>query len=75
MPASSPMLKLDREIESVKCQSCSSVFFTYLSVVIPSSFMKEEDDPTFYGKWVIGFRNGKEEGASLATQLFLLLNN
>ena len=47
MSAGSPMLKLDREIESIKCQSCSSVFFTYLYVAIPSLFMKEEDDPFF----------------------------
>ena len=47
MPTSSPMIKLDRDIESVKCQSCSSVFFTYLSVAIPSLFMIEDDDPIF----------------------------
>ena len=47
MPGSSPMLKLDKEIESVKCQSCSRVFFTHLYVVIPSLFMKEDDDPFF----------------------------
>ena len=30
---------------------------------------------TFYGKWVIGFRNGKELGASPALQPFFLLGN
>ena len=47
MPAGFPMLKLDREIESVKCQSCSRVFFTYLYVVIPFLFIKEEDNQLF----------------------------
>ena len=31
--------------------------------------------PTFHGKWVIGFRNGREAGASPALQLFFLLDN
>ena len=43
----SPMLKLDRE----KYRASMSVFqwciFTYLSVAIPSLFMKEKDDPLF----------------------------
>ena len=29
----------------------------------------------FYGKWVIGFRNGREEGASFAHQPFFLLDS
>ena len=28
-----------------------------------------------HGKWVIGFRNGREEGASLVCQPFYLLDN
>ena len=29
----------------------------------------------FYGKWVIGFRNGREEGASFVRQPFFLLDS
>ena len=47
MPADTPMLKLDKEMESVKCQSCSRVFFIYLIVAIASLYMKEDDDPLF----------------------------
>ena len=46
MSAGSPMLKLDKEIESVTV-SLSIVYFPSLSVAIPSLFMKEEDDPLF----------------------------
>ena len=45
MPVGSMMLKLDREIKSVKVfQLC---MFTYIYVAIPSLFMKEEDDPLY----------------------------
>ena len=47
MLAGSLMLKLDKEMDSVKCQSCSRVFFTYLTVAIASLFMKKDDDPLF----------------------------
>ena len=75
MPASFSMPKLDREIESV------NVFFFlaedfHLSFCCPSSFfLKDEDDPLFFGKWVIGFRNGREEGALFSHQPFFLLDN
>ena len=45
MPIGSMMLKLDKEIKSVKVfQLC---MFTYIYVSIPSLFMKEEEDPLF----------------------------
>ena len=53
-------------------QSC---IFHLPSVSIPSLFIKEEDDPFFYGKWVIGFPNGREEGVSFAHQPFFLLDS
>ena len=45
--AGSLMLKLDKEIESVNISLAVVYFFTYLSVVIPSLFMKKKDDPLF----------------------------
>ena len=30
---------------------------------------------TFYGKWMIGFQNGREEGASFTRQLSFLLDS
>ena len=47
MSAGSLMLKLDKEIESVNISLAVVYFFTYLSVVIPSLFMKKKDDPLF----------------------------
>ena len=47
MPAGSPMLKLDREINNVKKSILQAYIFTYIYVVIPSLFIKEEDDPLF----------------------------
>ena len=47
MPTNFPMLKLDREIESVNVSLLVVYFFTYLYVSIPSLFMKDEDDPLF----------------------------
>ena len=36
--------------------------------------MKEEDDILFYGKWMIGFRNRREEGTLVALQPFFLFD-
>ena len=36
--------------------------------------MKEEDDLLFYGKWVIGFCNRREEGTLFALQPFFLFD-
>ena len=47
MPTGSPMLKLNREIESVKKSVLQAYIFTYLSVAIHSLSMKKEDDPLF----------------------------
>ena len=59
VPVGSPMLKLDKEMESVKkCQSCSRIFFTYLFLSVTSLFTKEGSSSTFYGKihllWEVG---------------------
>ena len=47
MPSDSPMLKLGREIESVKMSVLQAYIFTYLYVVIASLYIKEDDDPLF----------------------------
>ena len=47
MSADSPMLKLDREIESVKMSVLQAYIFSYLSVAIASLYMKEDNDPLF----------------------------
>ena len=47
MPDGSQMLKLGREIESVKMPVLQAYIFTYLFVVIASLYMKEDDDPLF----------------------------
>ena len=47
MPTDSPMLKLDREIESVKMSVLQAYIFPYLSVAITSLYIKEDDDPLF----------------------------
>ena len=83
MPADSLMLKLDKEMESIqkKCQSCNCLFFTYLFLSVTSLSMKKDHPPfskgrsTFYGKWVIGFQNGREASVSPALQPFFLLGN
>ena len=60
MSASSPVLKLNKEVESVKknCQSCSRIFFTYLSLSVTSFFYEEGSSSTFYEKihllWEVG---------------------
>ena len=73
MSVGSSMLKLDREIESVNVNF--SVVHFHISFCCHSLFMKEEDDPFFYGKSVIGFQNGREEGALFACQPFFLLDS
>ena len=45
--AGSPMLKLDKEINSVKMSVLQAYIFTYLSIAIPFLFMKEKDHPLF----------------------------
>ena len=50
VPDASPMLKLDREIESVNT-TVSQWDILPFSVVIPPLFMKEEDDPLFIESW------------------------
>ena len=45
--ADSLMLKLDKEIESVKMLVLQTYICTYLSVAIASLYMKEDDDPLF----------------------------
>ena len=47
MPAGSLMLKLGREIESIKMSVLQTYNFTYLYVVIASLYMKKDDDPLF----------------------------
>ena len=69
------MLKLCKEIESVKLSVLQAYIFTYLFVVVPSLFMKEDDDPFFFGKWVIGFRNGREAGGFFARHPFFLFDS
>ena len=75
VPASSPMLKLGGEIESIKMSVLQACIFSYLSLSIASLFMKKNDDKLFFGKWVIGFQNGREADASLTRQPFFLLDN
>ena len=41
------MLKLGREIESVKMSVLQAYIFTYLSLSITPLFMKKDDDPLF----------------------------
>ena len=41
------MLKLGREIESVKMSVLQAYIFTYLFVSIASLFMKKDDNPHF----------------------------
>ena len=76
MLSGSSMLKLVREIESIQNVNLAGVYFhiSFL-LALPPLFMKKNDDPLLYGKWVIGFRNGREAGASLVRQLFFLLDN
>ena len=48
MTIGSPMLKLDREIESVKMSVLHAyLFFFHLSITIASLYLKEDDDPLF----------------------------
>ena len=47
MSAGSPMLKLGREIESVKMLVLQVYIFAYLFLSIASLFMKKDDDPLF----------------------------
>ena len=47
MHANSPMLKLDREIESIEMSVLQAYIVTYLFVSIASLFMKEDDDPLY----------------------------
>ena len=47
VPTDSSMLKLGREIESVKMSVLQVYIFTYLFVSITSLFMKKDDDPLF----------------------------
>ena len=59
VPARSPMLKLDKEMESVKkCQSSSRIFFTHIFLSVTSHFYEEGSSSTFYGKihllWEVG---------------------
>ena len=75
VPTSSPMLKLEREMESRKMSVLHAYIFTYLSLSIAFLFMKKDDDPLFFGKWVIGFRNGREACALLMCQPFFLSDN
>ena len=65
--AGSPMLKLVKEIGSVLTVSLAGVYFHMpFFLALPPLFMK---------KWVIGFQNEREVGASLALQPFFLLGN
>ena len=83
VPVGSPMLKLDKEMESKKNVSLAALYFshTFLLAFLPFFFMKKDNPPlsmgrsTFYGKWAIGFQNGREASASPALQSFFLLGN
>ena len=66
MPAVSSMIKLHKEIERVK----KYPFFSSVSPLFScdSSLIYEGGGwSTFYGKWVIGFRNGKGGGGGSAS--------
>ena len=56
--AGSPMLNIVGEIESVKNVGLVGRYFhiSFLLALLPL-FMKKDDDPFFYGKWVICFQN------------------
>ena len=43
----SPILKLVREIESVKMSVLQAYIFPYLLLSLPPLFMKNDDDPLF----------------------------
>ena len=47
MSTGSPMLKLGREVESVKMSVLQAYIFPYLYVAIASLYTKEVDDPLF----------------------------
>ena len=62
MHVGSLILKLGREIESIKMLVLQVYNFTYLSVVIASLYMKEDDDPFFLwkvGDWFSKWKGGK----------------
>ena len=67
------MLKLDREIESTKCQSCRRIFFICISVVIPSLFMKEEDDPLLMESGLLIFKMEGRQALHLRVNRFSFL--
>ena len=83
--AGSPMLKLVKKIESffflsdfqayLFSISFSERYLPYLSRrIIHHSPLSMGRSP-FYGKWVIGLRNGRDADASLAFRPFFLLGN
>ena len=69
------MRKLVKEIGSVLPVNSPAYIFTYLFLNVTSLFYEEGSSSTFYGKWVIGSRNGREAGASSMLQSFFLLGN
>ena len=75
MSAASSMLKLNREIERVKNIPFFNRVFPYFPKCDSSFFYEGGGWSTFYGKWAIGFRNVRKEGASFVRQPFFLLDS
>ena len=81
MPACSSMLKLVKEIGSVLLVNSPAYIFTYHPLALLPLLFKKDHPPLsmgsspFYGKWVIGSRNGREVDTSPALQPFFLLGN